>query len=508
MHASTHSTTTMICDSELNGRQIHFVGIGGCGMNGLARMAQHFGAVCSGSDPAGGPTITALQQEGIMVTEEQTADTVPYHCDLLVYSAAIRHDQPELAEARRRRIPVLKYAEMLGRLMVDRIGVAIAGTHGKSTTTSILSHILLCANLDPSFIVGARCTQIGGGSRVGHSDILVAEACEYERSFHYLQPTHGLILNIEVDHLDCYSSMDEIVEAFATFAQKIPLHGQLLIHHEMPHRLSVAAGLGCKVETIGFDPQSDWRVQYESRDSTQSRPRACLRHNGDIVVSWNCPMPGEHMAYNAAAAAVIAHHLDVPWPVIRDAIESFQGLDRRMQVIGAIGTHVNTGLATDSINDRSNEVCLTEDAITIVDDYGHHPTEIAATLRALRQHYQPRRLICVFQPHQHSRTRFLMEEFATSFGEADMVIVPEIYFVRDSDTERHAVTATDLVRRLRERGVRAWHLSPFEAIVEHLQVIGAPTDLIVTMGAGDVWKIAQQLLTSLDRTKSPTAIRS
>jgi UDP-N-acetylmuramate--alanine ligase len=464
----------------LAGKRVHFVGIGGCGMSGLARMARQAGGVCTGSDMAASAAVEALQAEGFPVALDQTAASVPDPCDLLVISAAVKDDHPEVAEARRRGVRVLKYAQMLGELMLGRVGIAVAGTHGKSSTTSILSHILIRAGLDPSFIVGA-------GSRTGRSDLLVAEACEYDRSFHNFHPTHAVILNIEEDHMEIYGTLDAVVESFRVFASKLPHspdQGSLLINHEMPHRFTVTAGLGCLVETIGFAPQADWRVEVGEGQGA-SMPLVRLHHKGQCLAKWASPLPGEHMAYNAAAAAVLAHRVGAPWDAIAQAITTFQGLDRRMQLIGRRPVRTLTSPAAKP---------APSDLITIVDDYGHHPTEIDTTLRALRRHYAPQRLICVFQPHQHSRTRFLMDQFAASFSQADLVIVPRIYFVRDSEQERHAVTAGDLVDRLRQRGRHAMHLYPFDAIIEQLDIIARPGDLVVTMGAGDVWKIARGFL--------------
>jgi len=366
----------------------------------------------------------------------QTEDALPAAANEVVVSAAIPIDHPERAAARRRKVPVVKYAALLGRLMIDRRGVAVAGTHGKSTTTSILCHALLQSGLDPSFILGAHCEQIGGGARAGEagqaSDVLIAEACEYDRSFHNFHPTHGLILNVEADHLDLYASIDEIVESFAHFAGLIDPDGSLLIQHESPHRMAITAGVRCAVQTLGFAPQADWQIELDTSHVT-------LKHDG---------MPAS-------------------WDKIAPAIAGFTGLDRRMQLIGERG------------------------GVTLVDDYGHHPTEIDTTLRALRSHHRPARLICVFQPHQHSRTRHLMEQFLVSFGAADVVIVPEIFFVRDTEQERQSVTAGDLVDRLRERGVKARHVHPFGAIAEQLEELVRPGDLVVTMGAGNVWQVGR-----------------
>lgn len=290
--------------------------------------------------------------------------------------------------------------------------------------------------------------------------------------------------------MEIYGSIDAIVESFAEFARRLPREGSLLINHEMPHRLAITAGLNCAVETIGFAPQADWRVELESAAGaddersgdgvTADASVTRLSHRGKLVAQWRSPVPGEHMAYNACAAAITAHRLGGAWSDIAEALADFRGLDRRMQ---RLGTRAVDG-----------------GQVTVVDDYGHHPTEVDTTLRALRRHYQPQRLICVFQPHQHSRTRFLMEQFAASFSEADIVIVPHIYFVRDSEQERHAVQAGDLVDRIRQKGRQAMHLYPFEAIVEQLQVVTRPGDLVVTMGAGDVWRIARDFLSASDES--------
>lgn len=479
---------------DLHGRRIHFCGIGGVGMSGLARLTRAQGAICTGSDQHGSETIDHLIAQGFPVSLEQSRTSLPSPCDLLVISAAVSETHPEVAAARERGVPTLKYAQMLGRVMAGRTGVAIAGTHGKSTTTSMLSHILIDNDADPSFIVGATCQQIGGGSRTGQGPLLIAEACEYDRSFHNLRPTHAAILNIEEDHMEIYHTLDAIVEAFHQFARLLPADGMLVINHDMAHRWKVTAGLACAVRTIGFAPQADYRVEMDPprEEDTEagaetdpvsapppeaSRSQTRLFEQGRLVATWSGAMPGEHMAYNAAVAATLAHHLGLPWDRIARSIAGFAGLDRRMQRLG-------------------QRALPTGGFATVIDDYGHHPTEVDTTLRALRQHYRPRRMICVFQPHQHSRTRFLLDQFAASFTHADLVIVPQIYFVRDSEAERQSIRATDLVDRLRDRGRRATHVYPADGIVEQLHAIARDGDLIVTMGAGDVWQVAQQYLGS------------
>ncbi len=465
---------------DVRGRSLYFVGIGGCGMSGLARMLLARGARCSGSDMTRSDLTESLARDGVAVAFDQESGSLPDECDLVIASAAIRPDHPQLLEAQRRGLTVMHYAEALGRLMLGRTGVSIAGTHGKSTTTATLAHILIQCGLDPSFVVGATCSQIGGGARTGSAavpgtdrpGILLGEACEFNRSFHHHRPTLGVILNIEEDHLDIYGSLDAIIEAFHEFAAILPPRdqgGYLLIAHEGAHRGVVAAGLECAVETIGFSTQADWVVHFDPASH-----RVTLSRGGSEAASWIAPMPGEHNAYNSAVACVVAHRLGCAWDRITAAVESFAGVDRRLQRLGSRA--------------------IPGGEVIVYDDYGHHPTEIDATLRALRAHEKPRRLVCVFQPHQHSRTRFLLEQFASSFSSADVVIVPHIYFVRDSEAEKQRVSAADLVDRLRQRGVQAMHLYPFEAIVEQLENVCRPGDLLVVMGAGPVWKVARQFL--------------
>jgi UDP-N-acetylmuramate--alanine ligase len=473
-------------DPRFAGKSIHFIGIGGCGMSGLALMLQARGAHCHGSDSTPSELTADLQARGIAVTDQQVAAALPETCDLVIASAAIKPDHPELLAAQERGLEVISYAEAVGLAQSGRTAVSIAGTHGKSTTTAMLAHALIECGLDPSFIVGATCAQIGGGSRcggavipgsgplAGRPGILVAEACEFNRSFHHHRPQLGLVNNVEEDHLDIYGSLEAIIEAFAGFARLMPAAdagGRLLIAHEGAHRRQITAGLACAVETFGFSPAADYQVVCDV-----AVRRAGLLQAGHWLTQWTNAMPGEHNALNAAAAAILAHHLGADWDDISAALTSFRGIDRRMQ---RLGTRAVPG-----------------GEVIVYDDYGHHPTEIDATLRALRAAEKPQRLICVFQPHQHSRTRFLLEQFAQSFSVADVVIVPHIYFVRDSEVEKTRVSASDLVDRLRQRRVAAMHLHPFEAIVEQLQTMCRAGDLLVIMGAGPVWKVARQFLDS------------
>ena len=470
---------------DFTGKTLHFIGIGGCGMSGLARHLKKSGANCSGSDTTPSDFTDTLARESINVRFDQSTGELSDQCDFVIASAAIKPDHPELQAAESRSIPTLTYAEALGHVQALRTGVSIAGTHGKSTTAAMLCHVLIETGLDPSFIIGANCAQIGGGSRTGGPTIptgshqnapglFIAEACEFNRSFHHHRPTVALINNVEEDHLDIYGSLANVVEAFAQFAQLVPSAdqgGRLLIAHDGAHRREITAGLNCAIETFGFNPAADWQVAFDPTKRTVT-----VSHDGNVCASWSLSMAGDHNALNSAAAAILANQFGAAWDDIATALSDFHGIDRRMQRLGE--RHINGG------------------TVTIYDDYGHHPTEIDATLRALRQSENPARLICVFQPHQHSRTRFLLEQFASSFSSADIVIVPHIYFVRDSEIEKSRVSAHDLVDRLRDLGVTALHLYPFDAIVEQLDIICRPGDLLVIMGAGPVWKVGKAFLES------------
>jgi UDP-N-acetylmuramate--alanine ligase len=471
-------------DSRFAGRRIYFVGIGGCGLSGLALMLRALGAVCRGSDSTPGPVTDGLSAQGIDVAFDQQAGDLPPGTDLVIASAAIGDDHPELRAARERGVEVMRYAEALGLAQRERTGVSIAGTHGKSTTTAMLCHALLACGLDPGFIVGASCAQIGGGSRTGAASVpgagplagrpglLVVEACEFNRSFHHHHPRIALINNVEEDHLDVYGSLEQVVEAFAEFARRLPPAadgGRLLIAHEGAHRRVITAGLAARVETFGFSPAADYQVVTDA-----AVRRVGVLRDGIWLAQWTNRMPGEHNALNAAAAAILASMLGGDWEKIGAALDEFTGLDRRMQRLG--------------------ERPARGGSVIVYDDYGHHPTEIDMTLRALRTAERPERVICVFQPHQHSRTRFLLDEFAQSFSSADVVIVPDIYFVRDSEIEKQRVSARDLVDRLRARDVTAMHLYPFDAIVEQLEVMCVDGDLLVIMGAGPVWQVGHGFL--------------
>jgi len=477
-------TTMPIDDIHLPepGASIWMTGIGGCGMSGLARMLAARGFHVAGSDMTDSEVTRALEKDGIDVHIGEVP--LPDGIDLVIRSAAVPDDHRDVLAALERHTQCRFYADALGMVQQDRLGVSIAGTHGKSTTAAMLAWILTETGLDPGFIIGATCGQLNGGSRTGgdtvptgpHAGepaILITEACEFNRSFHRQRPTIGLINNVEEDHLDIYGSIESIIEAFRGFASLIPpadAGGGLLIAHDGAHRQLITPSLDCHVSTFGFHPEADYQVVWDA-----AAQRAGILREGMWVTQWTNQMPGAHNALNSAAAVILAHKLGTEWDQAAQAAGEFAGLHRRMERLGEFPTH-DDGDATVFI------------------DYGHHPTEIDHTLRALRAAEDPQRLVCVFQPHQHSRTRFLLDQFAESFSAADEVIVPEIYFVRDSQAERKRITSADLVERLTQRGVQAHHVPEFNEILSQLRTDLRSGDLLVVMGAGPVWTIGRDLM--------------
>jgi len=447
------------------------VGIGGCGMSGLAALLLRRGARVSGTDRLESAVFSRLVADGAELTTREDAQAVPSDADVVVASAAIRETHAEIVEARRRNIPVIKYAQLLGAIMQHHDGVAVSGTHGKSTTTAWLAFLMKNAGLDPSFVIGADVPQLGGGSGVGDGPHFVAEACEFDRSFHWLRPGAAAILNIEEDHLDCYENLDAIVEAFRRFAVSLPPNGLVVLNGEDKHCRKIAKSLKIDHETFGREDGCTWRaVDVKLLDG---RYRISILHENVPIGHVQLGLPGEHNVMNALAVTAMASRAGVEWPAIEAGLRDFRGAQRRLQV---------QGVARD---------------VTVVDDYAHHPTEIRATLKAARELFKPRRIWCIFQPHQHSRTRFLLSDFARSFELADFIVVPRIYFVRDSERERQAVCAGDLVEQVQAHGGHARHIPEFDKIIEALTRDAEPGDLIITMGAGDIWKVADELVQRL-----------
>ena len=462
--------TTRRPGSKFAGLRVHFVGIGGSGMNGLARMLIDCGAKITGSDATPNAQTLALAKEReIRISREQLGELLDAGVNLVVHTAAVKADHPELLAADRFGIRTIKYAKLLGEVMAERLGVAIAGTHGKSTTTAMTALALVETGLDPSFVIGGTVPQLGGtGSRSGVGQAFVAEACEYDRSFHNLAPTIAVITNVEEDHLDCYSGIGPIIDSFRHFVGLVPSHGRIIANGHDENVAAVLVGQHANVETVSLGGDTTWSTRPTGLKN--GCPTGEVTYGGQYVATLELSVAGEHNLMNATMALAVACACGADATKAAAAIGTFRGVDRRMTEMG----HVN--------------------GATVVDDYAHHPTELRTTLPALREKYSPERLICIFQPHQHSRTRHLIEDFAKSFAAADVVVMPNIYFVRDSESEKQAVCTQDLIEKIVKSGQSAVHIPEFRDIVAHVRTLARPGDLIVTMGAGNVNEIARDLV--------------
>lgn len=471
--SSTQSSDSVpgLASSAFRDARVHMIGVGGCGMSGLAAILLRHGARVSGSDAKTSVEVIRLMEHGARVTQTQTAEALPEDAELVVASAAIPDNQPELAAARARGIPIMKYAQLLGALMNHYDGIAISGTHGKSTTTAWLAYTLKRAGREPNFVVGANVDQLGGGSGVGNGPHFVAEACEFDRSFLNMRPKRAVVLNIEEDHLDCYTDLAAIRAAFGQFAGQIAADGLLVLNGDDARCRALAGTTAAQVETFGLGNGNDWQA---SNLALQRGAYAFdVIYHGRRLGRAQLGLSGKHNVSNALAVIALAHACQIPWEVIAESLNHFRGAQRRLELRGDVN------------------------GVRVVDDYAHHPTEIRATLEAVRERYAPTKLWCVFQPHQHSRTRFLLADFARSFAQADQVVVPDIYFVRDSERERELVSALDLVDQIRARDGNATHIASFEEIAAVLAREVRPGDLVLTMGAGNIWKVADELVKRL-----------
>jgi UDP-N-acetylmuramate--alanine ligase len=475
--AATAGTSSGLTNEALAGRRIHMIGVGGSGMCGAATLLAEMGARVSGSDLVRFDGAGELARRGVEVSVGHSAMNLRPDAELVVTSAAIPASNPELMAARERRLPVLKYAELLGAIMAVRQGAAIAGTHGKSTTSGLTIHLLRNAGLDPSFVIGARSNQLGGSSGFGRGPHFVVEACEFDRSFLQFRPQYGVILNIESDHLDCYRDIEDIIDAFGAFARNVPPRGLLICNADDGAALRAACSARARVETFGVSSPADW----EARDLQCNRGRFAfdVRYRGRRLMRTKLAIPGRYNVSNALASIALAHHCGAEMAGLAAAVETFEGVDRRLS--------------------RRGE----RRGVTVLDDYAHHPTEVRVTIEAARARYEPKRTYVVFQPHQTVRTRHFMSEFATSFGGVDEIIVPDVYGARESGATTAADSA-ELVARICRCGGAAQYMAKLEAIAPYLAEKVTEGDLVLVMGAGDVGKVADELVERLsgpDRTR-------
>jgi len=456
--------------ASVAGKRFHFIGAGGIGMSGLAQLLMKNNAIVTGSDQRPSNVVDGLCQVGADIKIGHRLENLSPETDAVVISAAIKDDNPELKLARQKGLRIYKYAQMLGELMNGYEGIAIAGTHGKSTTSGWLSYLLRQAHIEVNFIVGAEVSQLGSSSGVGDSRYFVAEACEYDRSFLNLRPKIACILNIEQDHLDYYKGEAEIVQAFGEFAHGVKRNGVLIANGQDTNVAKIIQQLGANIrcETFGLDENSHFSAQ--NLQLSEGIYAFDVFQNGRFLGRTKISVPGVHNVLNALAVVAMAINLNLSAHQVLALLPGFTGIDRRLMLKGTFGQ------------------------VTVLDDYAHHPTEIKASLTAIRQRYQPKQIWCVFQPHQYSRTRFLLNDFAESFKLADITIVPQIYFVRDSQAEKKEVNSQMLVDKMRANGTRAIFIDSFAGICDYLKKKVMPGDMVVTMGAGDIWKVADEYI--------------
>ena len=447
---------------------VHFIGIGGISMSGLAEilLQEHF--TISGSDSKESDITRLLEQLGATVTIGQRSENITPDIDLIVYTAAIHSDNPEFIAATESGKPMLTRAQLLGQIMSNyEYSVAVSGTHGKTTTTSMLSHIFLAAQVDPTISIGGMLNAIGGNIRVGQSEYFVTEACEYTNSYHAFEPQISLILNVDADHLDFFKDIDEIIQSFRTFAQKLRPEGILVINGEMECLPIIIEDLNRQIRTFGLSDQCNYSATDIVYDDNGCASYTLLI-NGVPTTSIQLHVNGVHNITNSLAAIAAADALQIPLEAMRQGLSDFNGTKRRFEIKGQFN------------------------GVTIVDDYAHHPTEIKATLDAAKRTAH-NEIWCVFQPHTYTRTKALLPEFAEALHQADHVVLTSIYAAREADTGM--VSSQDIADLLQnEYHTDVTYLPTFQEIEEYLKKNCKKNDLLITMGAGDVVNIGENLL--------------
>jgi UDP-N-acetylmuramate--alanine ligase len=458
------------------GGRAHLIGASGAGMRALTEVMHGAGWRLSGSDMSVTPgEVARWQSHGVPIYTSHHESQVPLDADLVVHSLAIPDNNPEVAQAQTAGIATYSYPQMLGRLMAGRYGLAVAGTHGKSTTTAMAGAILTLAGHDPTVLAGAAPLGATSGGRVGGGKMLLVEACEYRRAFLNLRPRVAIVLGIELDHVDCYQSLVDVEHAFGQFVERVPPAGLVLANADCPTTLSALRQAKCRRATFGFDAHADW--QAGSLKVQRGRYRFTLRHRKRDITDVTLRVPGKHNVLNALAAAAMASEIGCRGKEIGEALSNFGGLQRRLETLGTFG------------------------GVSIVDDYAHHPTEITAALTAVRKMFPERRIVCVFQPHQSSRTRRLLDELAASLHNADKAYVAEVFQAREPELKVPQATAADLAAQARQHGVEVGAGHALDEITEQLSRDLCSGDVLVTLGAGDIRKVCDGLIqrTGIDR---------
>ncbi|MBS4028343.1 MAG: UDP-N-acetylmuramate--L-alanine ligase [Ignavibacteriales bacterium] len=457
-------------------KKIHFVGIGGAGMSGIAEILLNEGFKISGSDKSLSDVTERLEQLGAIIFEGHSAKNIADDVDALVYSSAVTMDNEEVLEAQRRKIPIIRRAEMLAEVMRLKYGIGIAGTHGKTTTTSMTSLVLLEGGLDPTVIVGGRLHGLGGtNARLGKGEFIVVEADEFDRSFLSITPTIAVLTTLDVDHLDTYRDLEDIKQAFIQFANKVPFYGFIVLCLDEPTLQDLMIHLKKKkIISYGLNPQADLQaIDVHHKENTTT---FTVEKEGNELGTISMQAPGKHNVQNALAAIAVGLELGIPFAKVKSGIEKFSGVYRRWEKKGEAN------------------------GIILFDDYAHHPTECRATLSGAKSGWRKKRIVCVFQPHLYSRTRDFYEEFGKAFLLADVLVVTDVYPAREEPIQ--GITGELIVNAAKQYGHKYVHYVPDKKnIPSYLKKIVKENDLVVTMGAGDIYRYGNEFLNLLNNKK-------
>ncbi len=453
-------------------KHIHFVGIGGIGMSGIAELLANLGYRVSGSDLNRSKITDRLGELGCSVFTGHDSRWIE-GADVIVASSAISANNPEILAAREQGIPVVMRAEMLAELMrLKKFGIAIAGSHGKTSTTSMVSWIMAQAGLDPTIVVGGKVDCLGGNAKLGEGEFLVAEADESDGSFLKLSPVLEVVTNIDFEHPDFYADIDQVKEAFVEFIDKVPFYGAAIICLDDKNIAEVLPRISKRMITYGLTRQAD--LYAENLRFENGRSRFDAYREGELLGSVELPQPGKHNVYNSLASICVGLELEIDFAVIAEALGSFAGVQRRLELKGVAG------------------------GITVVDDYGHHPTEILATLSAVKQAWPDKRLVVLFQPHRYSRTKGLFSEFQTCFHQADYLVMTDIYAASEEPIE--GIDSLRLLEKIKQHGQRnTAYIGEVEKLAEAVQDDLRPGDLVLTLGAGNIFRAGEDLLALLEK---------
>ena len=445
---------------------IHFVGVGGIGMSGIAELLLNLGYAVSGSDLRASDITERLRSLGGVIHEGHAAEQI-HDADVVVTSSAVRPDNPEVQAAHRASIPVIPRAEMLAELMRLKYSVAVAGAHGKTTTTSIIAAVLANGGLDPTVVIGGKLIGVGTNAVLGRGDFIVAEADESDGSFLRYSPAIAVVTNIDREHLDFYADLAAIQRVFLEFIDRIPFYGLAVLCLDNEPIQDLLPQIKKRYATYGMNPQADFQIRHVVVEGR--RTRFSVFHRRRKLGRFKLNLPGVHNVYNATASIAVAIELDIPVARIQSALQSLSGVQRRLEVKGEVN------------------------GITVVDDYGHHPTEIKMTLQAVREGWPERRIVVAFQPHRYTRTHALMDEFSRAFYQSDVLVILPIYAASEEPLE--GVTGQALGRQIAAHGHKQVVFADSIAdAAEQLKSLLTPGDLLLTLGAGDVWKVGAELL--------------